>query len=191
MKGKTTGAKTMIEAAAAGRVAFSKRRSGLFKKATELCTLCAAEMAIILFSPSGKPFSFGHPSVGAVLDRFEHSQTACPTVTRQAQTNGDQTLVELNRRYADVLERLKAEKKRAKELQHVKPLEIENLSFDQLMVLKKALADLKEKVDKRRMEFLALEASTPTPCARAIGAAVVSQTDDKHCDPREGNVGEE
>ncbi|XP_010030497.1 agamous-like MADS-box protein AGL61 [Eucalyptus grandis] len=99
-------------------------------------------MAIILFSPSGKPFSFGHPSVGAVLDRFEHPQAVCPTVTQQAKTDGG-TLVELNKQYADVLERLEAEKKRAKELQHVKPLQIENLSFEQLiMVLKKALADL-------------------------------------------------
>ncbi|XP_010030494.2 agamous-like MADS-box protein AGL61 [Eucalyptus grandis] len=190
MKGKTTGAKRMIEDVNAQRVAFSKRRPGLFKKASELCTLCATEMAIILFSPSGKPFSFGHPSVDAVLDRFEHPQTVCPTVT-QAQTNGDQTLVELNRQYADVLERLEAEKKRAKELQHIKPLEIENLSFEQLMVLKKALADLKEKVDKRRMEPLALEASTSTPCARAIDASVISQFDGKHFDPREANVGEE
>ncbi|KAI3442354.1 uncharacterized protein J3R85_001300 [Psidium guajava] len=191
MKGETTRAKTMIEGAKARRVAFSKQRTGLFKKASELCTLCAVEMALILFSPSGQPFSFGHPSVGAILDRFERRQTACPTATQQAQANGDQTLVELNKQIADVLEQLKAEKKRAKELQHVKPLEIQNLSFDQLMGLKKALADLKENVDQRRMALLALEVSTPTPCARAIDASVIRKTDEEHCDPREANVGEE
>lgn len=52
------------------QVTFSKRRSGLFKKASELCTLCSAEIAIIVHSPGGKVFSFGHPNVDVVTDRF-------------------------------------------------------------------------------------------------------------------------
>ncbi|CAI0385665.1 unnamed protein product [Linum tenue] len=52
------------------QVTFSKRRSGLFKKASELCTLCGVEIAIIVFSPGHKVFSFGHPSIQALLDRF-------------------------------------------------------------------------------------------------------------------------
>ncbi|XP_056161112.1 agamous-like MADS-box protein AGL61 [Syzygium oleosum] len=155
-------------------------------------------MSIILFSSSGKLFSFGHPSVGAVLDRFEHPKTACTAGSQQSQTNGDQTLVELNKQYVDVLEQLKAAKKRAKELQHlilthVIPSEIQNLSMEQLMVFKEALTDLKEKVDKRRMELMASDASRSTPCPKAIDASVsvISQTDDKHCNPREAKVGEE
>ncbi|AAF81311.1 Agamous-like MADS-box protein AGL28 [Arabidopsis thaliana] len=50
------------------QVTFSKRRSGLFKKGSELCTLCDAEIAIIVFSPSGKAYSFGHPNVNKLLD---------------------------------------------------------------------------------------------------------------------------
>ncbi|XP_019165300.1 PREDICTED: agamous-like MADS-box protein AGL61 [Ipomoea nil] len=52
------------------QVTFSKRRSGVFKKASELCTLCGVEIAIIVFSPAGKAFSFGHPNVDPILDRF-------------------------------------------------------------------------------------------------------------------------
>ncbi|KAK7269953.1 hypothetical protein RIF29_22775 [Crotalaria pallida] len=52
------------------QVTFSKRRSGLFKKASELCTLCGAEIALIVFSPGEKAFSFGHPSVDAIIDRY-------------------------------------------------------------------------------------------------------------------------
>ncbi|KAI6699411.1 hypothetical protein NL676_013735 [Syzygium grande] len=150
-------------------------------------------MSIILFSCNGKLFSFGHPSVGTVLDRFEHPKTACTAGSQQSQTNGDQTLIELNKQYVDVLEQLKAAKKRAKELQHVMPSEIQNLSMQQLMVFKEALTDLKEKVDKRRMELMASDASRSTPCPKAIDASVsvISQTDDKHCDPREAKVGEE
>lgn len=52
------------------QVTFSKRRSGLFKKASELCTLCGAEIAMIVFSPGRKVFSFGHPNVETVIDRL-------------------------------------------------------------------------------------------------------------------------
>ncbi|KAF5746121.1 putative Triacylglycerol lipase 2 precursor [Tripterygium wilfordii] len=52
------------------QVTFSKRRAGLFKKASELCTLCGVEIAIIVFSPANKAFSFGHPEVESIMDRF-------------------------------------------------------------------------------------------------------------------------
>ncbi|XP_019451770.1 PREDICTED: agamous-like MADS-box protein AGL62 [Lupinus angustifolius] len=52
------------------QVTFSKRRTGLFKKASELCTLCGAEVALIVFSPSDKAFSYGHPNVSTVIDRY-------------------------------------------------------------------------------------------------------------------------
>ena len=53
-----------------GRLTFSKRRSGIYKKASELATLTGSEIAILVFSQSGKPFSFGHPSIEAVANRF-------------------------------------------------------------------------------------------------------------------------
>ncbi|XP_021912038.1 agamous-like MADS-box protein AGL62 [Carica papaya] len=52
------------------QVTFSKHRARLFKKASELSTLCGAEIAIIVFSPGQKVFSFGHPCVHTVLERF-------------------------------------------------------------------------------------------------------------------------
>lgn len=52
------------------QVTFSKRRSGLFKKASELCILCDVEIALVVFSPGEKVFSFGHPSVEAVIKRY-------------------------------------------------------------------------------------------------------------------------
>ena len=47
-----------IENAASRQVTFSKRRSGLLKKAFELSVLCDAEVALIIFSPRGKLFEF-------------------------------------------------------------------------------------------------------------------------------------
>ncbi|XP_015167464.1 agamous-like MADS-box protein AGL62 [Solanum tuberosum] len=52
-------------------VTFSKRRVGLFKKASELCTLCGAKIVIVIFSLDGKNvFSFGDPSVDRLVERF-------------------------------------------------------------------------------------------------------------------------
>ncbi|KAL0329973.1 UNVERIFIED_CONTAM: Agamous-like MADS-box protein [Sesamum radiatum] len=49
---------------------FTKRRSGLFKKAQELCGLCGGEAAVITFSKAGNVFGFGHPSVEHVVSRY-------------------------------------------------------------------------------------------------------------------------
>ncbi|KAG1341860.1 agamous-like MADS-box protein AGL29 [Cocos nucifera] len=52
------------------QVTFSKRRSGLFKKASELSTLCGAQVGILVYSPGGRPYSFGQPGFMEVSDRF-------------------------------------------------------------------------------------------------------------------------
>jgi pheromone receptor transcription factor len=49
------------------QVTFSKRKSGIFKKGSELTLLCDAKVAIIIFSNSGKPYAMGSPSVDEVL----------------------------------------------------------------------------------------------------------------------------
>lgn len=43
-----------IENLSSRQVTFSKRRGGLFKKAGELAVLCDAEVAVIIFSQTGK-----------------------------------------------------------------------------------------------------------------------------------------
>ncbi|KAL9452145.1 hypothetical protein AB3S75_008024 [Citrus x aurantiifolia] len=69
-KPKGTGRKKIeikrIENNSSRKVAFSKRRKGMFKKASELCRLCDAEIAIIVFSPKGRLYSFGDH----VIDKF-------------------------------------------------------------------------------------------------------------------------
>ncbi|CAN8229131.1 unnamed protein product [Cochlearia groenlandica] len=52
------------------QVTFSKRRFGLFKKASELCTLCGIQIVMIVFSPGGRAYSFGHPNVKDLIYRF-------------------------------------------------------------------------------------------------------------------------
>ncbi|XP_059068977.1 MADS-box protein FLOWERING LOCUS C-like [Cryptomeria japonica] len=48
------------------QVTFSKRRNGIIKKAKELSILCDVDIALIMFSPTGKPtICHGERSVGA------------------------------------------------------------------------------------------------------------------------------
>ncbi|KAL1223969.1 Agamous-like MADS-box protein AGL62 [Cardamine amara subsp. amara] len=74
------------------QISFSKRRFGLFKKATELCTLSGAEILIIVFSPGGKVFSFGHPEVKDLIDRFTNGDHNSVFLH---QHNNNQQLVEV------------------------------------------------------------------------------------------------
>nr|XP_016508956.1 PREDICTED: agamous-like MADS-box protein AGL29 [Nicotiana tabacum] len=48
-------------------VTFSKRRKGLFKKALELESMTGARVAAIVFSPTGKPYTYG--DVYSAIDR--------------------------------------------------------------------------------------------------------------------------
>lgn len=49
-----------INNATARQVTFSKRRRGLFKKAEELSVLCEADVALIIFSSTGKLFEYSN-----------------------------------------------------------------------------------------------------------------------------------
>ncbi|KAI9079284.1 hypothetical protein K1719_038769 [Acacia pycnantha] len=55
----------------ARQATFSKRRRGLFKKSQELSTLCDAEIALIVFSSTGKLFEYASSSVQQVIERHD------------------------------------------------------------------------------------------------------------------------
>ncbi|RHN68248.1 putative transcription factor MADS-type1 family [Medicago truncatula] len=57
------------------QVTFSKRRSGLFKKASKFCTRCRAYLALIIFSLGEKVFLFGQPSVETVINLYHSDST--------------------------------------------------------------------------------------------------------------------
>ncbi|KAF3616086.1 putative kinesin-4-like [Capsicum annuum] len=65
-----------IENISSRRVTFSKRRSGLFKKAEELSILCDAEIGVIVFSDTDKLYKFAssNSSMEKIMDRY----TGCP-----------------------------------------------------------------------------------------------------------------
>lgn len=42
-------------------ITFTKRKTGIHNKASELSTLCGAKVDILMISPSGNPFCYGEP----------------------------------------------------------------------------------------------------------------------------------
>ncbi|XP_030538061.1 MADS-box protein SOC1-like isoform X2 [Rhodamnia argentea] len=60
-----------IESNASRQVTFSKRRNGLLKKAFELSVLCDAEVAAVVFSPSGKLYEFSSSSMSNIIERYQ------------------------------------------------------------------------------------------------------------------------
>ncbi|PON46892.1 MADS-box transcription factor [Trema orientale] len=60
-----------IESTTNRQVTFSKRRNGLIKKAYELSVLCDVDVALIMFSPSGRvSFFSGNKSIEEILARY-------------------------------------------------------------------------------------------------------------------------
>jgi hypothetical protein len=104
-----------IESDEARQVCFSKSRAGLFKKASELSTLCGADVAAVVFSPAGKAFSFGHPSVESILERFlaaSPSSSSPSGAGSGLSSTGDRAVSELNRQYGELRALLDVEKAR-------------------------------------------------------------------------------
>ncbi|XWS41709.1 hypothetical protein CRYUN_Cryun17cG0106100 [Craigia yunnanensis] len=192
----------MIQGADVRPVAFSKRRSGFFKKVSELCTLCAAEIALVVFPPGGKAFSFGHPAVDIIMIRLSNCGKPDFDAIRRAEEQ-EATLCRLNKEYSDVLEKLEAEKIRVERLKQMsmksqsqgqglvdRPLD--ELNDEELLTLKSMMDEFKEKL-RKRMQELSVEtvASTPLLAGESNASPSGSTEGDSSGDPRDHVVGHE
>nr|GMC49683.1 agamous-like MADS-box protein AGL62 [Ipomoea batatas] len=164
-------------------VTFSKRRIGLFKKASVLSTLCGADVAIIVFSPTGhKVFSFGHPTVEAVVERFLGENNPAPVneigggalATEQfieAQRNA--RVQELNMELTRLEAVFEFEKKRGEAIDGVVEANREahgwmrgsydDLSFEQLVTLKSGMENLMKEIQQKAHHQLMAMHGNGTP----------------------------
>ncbi|KAL0384343.1 UNVERIFIED_CONTAM: Agamous-like MADS-box protein [Sesamum radiatum] len=146
------------------QVTFSKRRAGLFKKASELCTLCAAEAAIVVFSPANKVYCFGHPNMNLVLDRFEVGvapSTANDQLIFEAHRNS--TIRKLNLELTQVESMLRAERMRSEEINLIRKAgqmhnwftySFDEFNFPQLCALKESITSFKKDFDVKMQKDL-------------------------------------
>uniref|UniRef100_A0A0E0AVP1 MADS-box transcription factor n=1 Tax=Oryza glumipatula TaxID=40148 RepID=A0A0E0AVP1_9ORYZ len=63
-----------IDNATSRQVTFSKRRSGLFKKARELSILCDAEVGLLVFSSTGRLYDFASSSMKSIIERYNETK---------------------------------------------------------------------------------------------------------------------
>ncbi|MBA0562273.1 hypothetical protein Golob_007331 [Gossypium lobatum] len=147
------------------QVTFSKRRNGPFKKASEICLLCGANIGIIVFSPKGKPFIFGHPNIETILDRFFSGILAMDDYENDsATTEAGLCFQELYDECEEALEKLKEEKK--KRIEHTKEAMKnkgefwwdeaidDNMGLEELEAYLKAIEELRNNVARMANESM-------------------------------------
>ncbi|KAL2895795.1 Agamous-like MADS-box protein AGL29 [Bienertia sinuspersici] len=138
-----------IESSSSRLVTFSKRRSGLFKKANEISTLCGAEVAVIVFSPGGKPFSFGQPNLEKVVNRFQNKHQYYKRQTSSNVKNHKARIHEMNQQVTNLDAQVEIESKRSIEIdqdgnkcQMMSIQSIAQLDINQLKMLQKQMTGI-------------------------------------------------
>ncbi|KAL1193388.1 MADS-box protein SVP [Cardamine amara subsp. amara] len=141
-----------IDNATARQVTFSKRRRGLFKKAEELSVLCDADVALIIFSSTGKLFEFCSSSMREVLERHNLQSKNLdkldqPSVELQLVENSDHA--RLSKEIAEKSHRLR----------QMRGEELQGLNVEELQQLEKALEAGLTRVIENKSEKIMKEIS--------------------------------
>ncbi|XP_016486878.1 MADS-box protein JOINTLESS [Nicotiana tabacum] len=121
-----------IDNATARQVTFSKRRRGLFKKAEELSVLCDADVALIIFSSTGKLFEYSSSSMKEILERCDlHSKN----LEKLDHPSLELQLVE-NSNYSRLSKEISEKSHR---LRQMRGEELQGLSIEELQQLERSL----------------------------------------------------
>ncbi|XP_059077526.1 MADS-box transcription factor 23 isoform X2 [Cryptomeria japonica] len=127
------------------QVTFSKRRSGLFKKAKEISILCAADVAVIVFNNTGRLFDFASSSMKRILERYRNASGGI------AWNNEYKQMLSQFRNLREENEELR------KELSCVTGEDVETFTPKQLGYLEENLVLAAKKVRERKIEVLKYE----------------------------------
>ncbi|XP_075112907.1 agamous-like MADS-box protein AGL62 [Nicotiana tabacum] len=158
-------------------VTFSKRRLGLFKKASELCILSGAEIAILVQSlKRQRLFAFGHPNADAVIDRYLTGKSSSSSSSTVDQLNVQQN----NQYYSQICRELEAEKKKKEIIENSKIVNnnnnegfwwnesIDDMGIEELEEFMGALEELKKKITMRADELSMINGSSVVPTTSTL-----------------------
>ncbi|KAK2351991.1 agamous MADS-box protein AGL62 [Trifolium repens] len=137
------------------QVTFSKRRQGLFRKASELCVLCDVHAAIIVFSPANNLYCFGQPNTDAIVDSYVRGTTEFEDL--KTAENSENYKV-YNKQYEEALKMLELEKKKLADAENLAKFwntydwwndSIDDMSCDQLEQFMVSIYELRNKLIER------------------------------------------
>ncbi|XVF64886.1 hypothetical protein PTKIN_Ptkin09bG0202900 [Pterospermum kingtungense] len=141
-----------IDNVTARQVTFSKRRRGLIKKAQELSVLCDAEVALIIFSATGKLFEFASSSMRDILGRYNlHSNNL---------NKMDQPSLELQLENSTHLRLSKEIADKSHQLRQMRGEDLRGLNIDELQQLEKMLESGLTRVLETKSERIMNEISS-------------------------------
>ncbi|KAL0330917.1 UNVERIFIED_CONTAM: Agamous-like MADS-box protein [Sesamum angustifolium] len=140
---------------------FSKRRLGLYKKASELSTLCGVDIGVIIFSPTNNPYSFFHPSMESVVERYRNPDQPPTDLARIVEGHTRTRIEQLNKRLDEVLDMKEQIKEREKYLDEVDKTRpkgwweqpVESLNAQQVKEWKAWFGELHARVTSRIQEL--------------------------------------
>ncbi|CAN8254392.1 unnamed protein product [Cochlearia groenlandica] len=146
-----------IENVNSRQVTFSKRRNGLIKKAKELSILCDADVALIIFSSTGKIYDFSSVCMEQILSRYgygsatsDHKQSEQQQqqllLCSSSQENGDMLRKDDNMK--SELERLHLA------IERLKGKELDGMSLSDLISLETQLNDSLHSVKDQKTQIL-------------------------------------
>ncbi|GMN43304.1 hypothetical protein TIFTF001_012515 [Ficus carica] len=147
---------------------FSKRKSGIYKKANELATLCGAEISFMTFSPTGNPFSFAQPSMESIEKRLIDINNPPPRFNPST-ISDDHPLIRahqqsklegLNQYYTELASILEGEKAKRKAIDKLMEnsaaknesgkgwweTSVDNLGYEELLQMNESLEDIHKKL---------------------------------------------
>ncbi|XP_021808112.1 MADS-box protein JOINTLESS-like isoform X3 [Prunus avium] len=133
----------------ARQVTFSKRRRGLFKKAAELSVLCESEVAVVIFSATGKLFDYSSSSIEDVIERYK------------AHTNGveksNKQFLELQLENEKHIKLSKELEEKSRQLRQMKGEDLEGLNLDELLKLEQLVEGSLGRVIETKEELIMSE----------------------------------
>ncbi|CAI9767036.1 unnamed protein product [Fraxinus pennsylvanica] len=139
-----------IDNTSARQVTFSKRRKGLSKKAKELSVLCDADVALIIFSSTGKLFEFASSSMKDILEKYDlHTKNLekLEQPSPELQLVGDSNYSRLSKEVTE----------RSHELRCMRGEELQELSIEELQKLEISLETGLSRVIEKKGEKIMKE----------------------------------
>ncbi|KAL6636891.1 hypothetical protein ACP70R_024463 [Stipagrostis hirtigluma subsp. patula] len=130
------------------QVTFSKRRSGLLKKAHEISVLCDAEVALIIFSTKGKLYEYATDScMDKILERYErYSYAEKVLISAESETQGN---------WCHEYRKLKAKVETIQKCQkHLMGEDLETLNLKELQQLEQQLESSLKHIRSRKSQLM-------------------------------------